>query len=569
MISDHNNIENTTEVKYSFDNIYKKASENNVSAIQEIQGLDIRRGILTPAGLLASEGKNDAVILLIQHGASVHEAAMGAAIGKQYALAELLHQRYGAHINYIAKGAVIAGDYECLANIRKSVDVSIDMIAEGAAIKGDFTYVQELRDKHTPDIEPNKTQFLASIARGAMIGGHQKHALELLQENDGILHEIINGAVIANNISAIEELTIQLNLDESHKARCAAYHGNKEYCVKLVDDDQWSTDTNYRDHVKKGIFMGSAANSNMQMMHEFDYLNLTDIPHSQVIFLTECINSGTLNFFGKEIKNKLTYYQQVLVQLTFELDKTIIEHAIKSLNFEFPLFVFNNMSLFKERRQDAIVNRIEGAMIESRHFLNAQTALHQLSFIDDHAFLRVMMNRNMLPPYISKVIPDAIKINLTMKRYNLEFDQAQALLNHTKLRKLFLYLPFNLGHQFPFEITLSILMVFSPLTLKRTHDLYDKMSVALNKIFLKSDIEKYNSGYWLQHRNRASSFLDASKVVDNRKNLLTLIKYQKDLFDGVEKPEADVNKSKHEQPLKGTVKDEYYNILEKNTLRMK
>jgi len=76
-MSDHNNVENKKEVKYSFDNIYKKANKNNVSAIQEIQGLDIRKGIFTPASRLASKGKKNAVILLIQHGASVHEAAMG------------------------------------------------------------------------------------------------------------------------------------------------------------------------------------------------------------------------------------------------------------------------------------------------------------------------------------------------------------------------------------------------------------------------------------------------------------------------------------------------------------
>jgi len=443
------------------------------------------------------------------------------------------------------------------------------MIAEGAAINGDFTYVQELRVKHTPDVEPDKARFLASIARGAMIGGHKEYAFELHQGNDAILHEIINGAVIANNIAAIEELTIQHDLDVSHRARCAAYNNNKQYCVELIDDDKWSTDIHYRNNVKKGILLGCMANSNMQIISEFAYLNLEDSLDSPITSLKETVNCGALNLYIKEMNKGFDYHKQALIQLVFELDKTLIEQAIQSLNFEFPLFVFNNMSLFKARRQDAILSHIEDAMIQSNHFSNSQIALHQLSFVDDHNFLRVMMNRNQIPSHIFSIIPDAIKINQTMKRYNLEFDQAQALLNHTKLRKLFLYLPFHLGHQFPFEITLSILMVFSPLTQARTLDLYDKMSVALNKLFLQSDIEKYNSGYWLQHRNRATSFLEASQVVENRKDLLTLIKYQKDLFDGVANPEADANKPKHEQPLTGTVKDEYYKILEKNTLRMK
>lgn len=549
----------------SFDILYENALNKNPDVIQTT-GIDPRKGIFTPASKLASEGKIDALFFLLEHGANVHESGMGAAIGKKNELALLLHRRYGAHINFIAKGAAIAGDNEFLSELIDKYEPNTNMIAEGAAIAGNQEFVDRLLNDRKLAFHTELAELASLAAKGAVIGGDSEYALDLFNKYRIKPEFLLDGAVIAGDIEFIEKLSREHSTDVSYLAKGASYIGNKEYCKKLVDDDKWHTDEHYRKSIINGLAQGCYETGNLPLLRECTGQYFKDVFTREDIILKMISCSGTAYY--KKSTSESSFTTSFSLQLYFESNYTILESFIKQLNFELPIFVYHNISLLKNARQDRILSVVEKGMNNCNLLSQTRFALHQFSFINDHDFLNALRNRKNLSPHILNVIPDAIKIHQLRHKYHIDFDQAYEFLNNAQVRNLFLYAPFNMGDM-PLNMALSLLKVFSPLPLDRFIDLYDKISLTLNKSFIKSDLEKYHSYNWIYHRDRAASVAKAAETTNTRDEMKTLIHYQMNLFKRIVKPVADSKKPKHEQPLTGTVEDDFYKVIEKNSIRLK
>lgn len=116
----------------------------------------------TPAEVLASQKKVDAVKLLIKLGANIHLAARGAARIGDVEATEVLRRESNTCIHQIAKGAGENGD-PVFTNWLLNQGACTSAIAEGAAIKGDGDKVSEMLLK--------KASFKA-VLRGYLQGKH-------------------------------------------------------------------------------------------------------------------------------------------------------------------------------------------------------------------------------------------------------------------------------------------------------------------------------------------------------------------------------------------------------------
>jgi hypothetical protein len=599
----------------AFDLVYNAAKENNEALIKKGLIIDARKGYHTPASKLAEEGNAQALFLLLKYNANVHLAGMGAAIGKQYKLADILHQRYGANINFIAKGAAIADDKIYLEslfskynndkdafNSNPGLGINMEMLAFGAAMGGNNVHAEQLRKTCKKyQIQYEEKVFLYELIIHAMIGGNLDYGSKLYDEHGVDVGAMEAGLSFVSNMSDIERLSKKYDLNSSCiLARAASFHGNEEYCSQLLNDPKWRTDPVYRSNVKSGMLLGCFASGNFylselrkhallssELLGDLKMLNFSHIHPFSIEFDLCLVNSaecGYFNFFISEYKKNHNYH--------------LIEKSLKIGRLELPIFLYNNPSFYMKKKQFLILNDIRESIASYNLFSSLAIALHQLSFIDDFEFLNALKDHILLPDYtgvireelrskqryIADVIPQAIKINQIRKKYDLDFYQAQAFLNQYELRQLILLcFPFNLDNRFGHDIALIIMKQLSSLSLQSTYELYDKVSVKVNQTLLAHDLKHLkinkelstpsikNVQHLLQvsHKERTESFLQASKNVDNRETLKSLIKYQKDLFDGVVKPKADSARPKHEQPFTSAEKGDYAQKIEKHARRFR
>ncbi|WP_133138680.1 DEAD/DEAH box helicase family protein [Legionella genomosp. 1] len=116
----------------------------------------------TPAEVLASQKKVDAVKLLVKLGANIHLAGRGAARSGDVEATEVLRRESNTCIHQIARGAGENGD-PIFTNWLLNQGACTSAIAEGAAIKGDGDKVSEMLLK--------KASFKA-VLRGYLQGKH-------------------------------------------------------------------------------------------------------------------------------------------------------------------------------------------------------------------------------------------------------------------------------------------------------------------------------------------------------------------------------------------------------------
>ncbi|KTD48252.1 Type III restriction enzyme, res subunit [Legionella quinlivanii] len=116
----------------------------------------------TPAEVLASQKKTDAVKLLVKLGANIHLAGRGAARSGDVEASEVLRRESNTCIHQIARGAGEYGDPD-FCNWLLNEGACTSAIAEGAAIKGDSDRVSEMLLK--------KASFKA-VLRGYLRGKH-------------------------------------------------------------------------------------------------------------------------------------------------------------------------------------------------------------------------------------------------------------------------------------------------------------------------------------------------------------------------------------------------------------
>jgi hypothetical protein len=625
-------IPSENDFHHPFDVVYQAAKNQDHATLKNLVVIDVRKVFHTPASLLAYQGNEKAVILLIHYGANVHQAATGAAMGRKYELADLLHKRFGANINKIAMGVAIAGDYDYLNELFTQYDeenngINKELIAFALAINGDFAYAEKICELHALTAESKKL-FFSHIAMGAMINGNRGYALKLYHEHEFEMDDLLVGAEIVGNMADVEVLVQAVVIEENVSrilAKCAANSANKEYCIKLCKNEKWNTSAAYRRSIIEGIKQGCYASGNLKLLEElkedswdlpqfdadpgmlitFAFDSLSGLKDSKS-FIKGAIVCGYFNFCITNLQKNKSFLHSGILHFLFEKNPRLMFLALNHLDFHYPSYVYNDICqhayINSENRKDNFFKIFAEGLAETNLYSTPAIALHQFSFINDYAFLNALKNSEHLPSYIREIIPNAIRINQCMKKYDLDFDQAQAFLNYDELRKfLLLVTPFNnagatdAGAHIPAEVVLRIMMSFSRLSFEATRDLYNKVNLAFNKSLLACDMEKYENESWMNkyHSERAASFFQASQKVNNRASLKALIHYQNDLFAGVKKPELDSNsnsnsncrlksntnsssnsnsashKPKHEQALVGGVKDKYYEIINKHSLRLR
>lgn len=549
---------NTNDKKISpFEIIYQSAKQRK---LEENQFLDARQGVYTVASKLAQEGDVESVMYLIKNGASVHEAARGAVMGKHYEFAFKLYAEYGADIHYLALGA---NDYEFAVKLLNNYGADICMIARGAGISGNIEYMDKLSQRHLPDSESSKSnRFYSNMAKGAMIGGQVEYALALLEKHKTNIEDILEGVIISGNILYIEEARKKYEDNEDifislvkYLAKCAAYQGNKEYCIKLLNDAEWNANEDYNCYVREGIVKGLLASGNLELLLN-DFKGYFDWRMIVRELTTQSDVTEALYFLLKQAtKKKNSLFSFVDGML---IDLMLVRFA-QANQFECIALFYNNIFLFnKSVSQEFILKKVRQGLVTSARL---PQGLHQLSFIDDPVFLNAF--KDSIPSdcedeqEFKAILSKAIKLNQLRKKYNIDYEQALALLDCADLRKLFLYMPFNIGDTLLFEIAFSIIMTFSPLSRARTEDLYKKISFSLKKSFLVDDLEKYGEWFgwhWKEHGDKAKNFLQEVEKSDSRENIMTLIKSQKDLFNN--SPELIKDKNG------------YYGIVEKHAVRL-
>ncbi len=171
-----------------FDNICQMARDKNDVWFATQTGLDVRQGLYTPASKLAEEGNQDAVLFLLKYGANIHEAGWGAAMGKQYALAETLRIYYGANVNFIAKGICMAMELDVayLNFLITKHHAGLPLMAMAAATKGNFEFAWQSLSEYKKKLkaqEADKIQgFVAGIIQGALYYGGCDYAKQLIYD---------------------------------------------------------------------------------------------------------------------------------------------------------------------------------------------------------------------------------------------------------------------------------------------------------------------------------------------------------------------------------------------------
>ena len=543
----------TEDKQTQFDQICQMARDKNDSWFVTKTGFDIRQGLYTPASKLAAQSDKDSVLFLIKYGASIHEAAMGAAMGKQYFLAETLRKMNGANVNFIARGVCMANDssdtgVNYLEYLLTKHYAELPLIAMAAATNGDFVYAEILLSKYKDQVKAyeykkDKIQgCLSGIITGALLYNAGDYARQLINHYKLDIESVYKFFASTGNLAFIEILAPQSG---RWLAWLAALVGNEEYCKQLTENERWNEDEQYRREVIEGIIAGSILGEHIQIIQNFNFFG---------IFSADDL-----------LKDRFYKINCVCAHIggVLEQNKYFIPFAVASGYLETAILVYNQTDPDFDDKRRKILQGIEDGLTQSFFYSNTTVTLHQLSFINDHAFLNIFKSRKSLPTYLKNIIPMAIKINQMMNKYEIDFDQARAFLTCAALRRYFLYFPFMLSDAI--FMTLSNL---ASLPLESVKDLYDKVSLYLNKSFLADDIAKYQSKNWISHRARADSVLLASEVAKNREEFSALIHYQFRLFNSTNNNLTGNIRSYHQQSLTNTSKGDYYQIVEKHALRM-
>lgn len=561
-----------------FDIVYNAAKEKNIAKIEVEEVLfivDVRddKALLTPAGKLAQEGDEESALWLLENGANVHIIGMGAAMGGYYKFAEFLYHRYGASADFIAKGAAIRGDMDYAMTLHEEKGASIAMIAEGAAMAGNRGAAEAIRlsypDKHPhasvyhpiavlPSEKRMSYNITTCIARGAILFGDQDYVEELLQTGLVNCNELILAAAIINNEAYVENLKRRYLVDNNYIEVGRILGGHAIPQRSLLDQILSN---------KEFIYLNMGLKGDVKAL----LLKFKNEKLDNAHWLHGLIVAGNGKFIEEFFAEANKHYTWQLAKAAMRVMCTGDLNYYGDLRYhaylhEKPSYVFVSV------RKDSILKDARTQLLLNAANQTPEAMLHRLSFIDNEAFVKELaLSDEPHMAVIKQCANKAIKINQLRRKYDIDFKQAKAFLEQHELRAFILtsICSMDFNNTIPVELSIMMSTYLSPLSYFETSDLCDKVSVYFNKHFLNRDLETYKACWWIDHRDRATSFSAAANVANNKHSLIALIKYQKDLFDGVVTPEKNDTKPKHEQPLTGKEKDDFYVIIDRHNHRIR
>lgn len=533
---ENNKLLDEPQEKCWFDEIYQAALEKNIERINFILENDgcideYKKGILTPAGKLASEGNKEAVEFLIQFGANVNAIGFGAALGRKKDLAEFLYARHGANINELAAGAAATGDREYAEYCRKHRGAHSDFIAWGAELGGDNFYAEELFNDHKADVK--------QLARGAAFRGDEKRTEYWQRES--IIDETAYNAMLGGNEKLASNLA-KLRIHILAKSLARAGFTRKSYSLFIK--------------VRK-----PSANEMAMEAALGGFKSYSEFLRTKKLAQAEDIS------FNAAQTGHFRYALELIKLDNKKISIKVAMGAAYGCHFRFC------SELYEKFHFD--INCIVPNTISSQAFSSPDSALHALSFIPNASFRSNLAYKIQLSDKINYNLNElAIKashINSYMI-YNLNYNECLAWMNSKELRTLIIFFRDSFIKKISSDIFLYIASFYSTLTHTDNKNLLNKITFIINLRFLMNDFETYSS--WTNifnrlHKERANSLLSVVRLEREPNQVLSLLKNQIRLFNTKdEKKPANSKQPKHEQPVITPNQNEgFYQIIIKNYRR--
>lgn len=186
-------------------------------------------------------------------------------------------------------------------------------------------------------------------------------------------------------------------------------------------------------------------------------------------------------------------------------------------------------------------------------------------------FRRIKMPRPSLAQY--NLLSEIKKLQWIMQKRKLSYAQAIAWNSLTERIWILQCIP-HLRARLPMDvlaiITLYICSDF-PMGGNELRNLYERMHFQINKELIAGSLRRYADSFFSPlnaRKRRANSLAKACEQAESRWEILTLVKYQRDLFHGVAKAAANSKRPAHEQPFGDSKRDEFNEIVDRNCIRL-
>lgn len=472
-----------------FEKIYSCAKKKNLAELKKLIAGgacidEFKDGeiYLSAAAALAMEGDIESAEFLRLQGASIHFIAYGAARGKQLDYAEKLRKQHGASLNYLACGAGQA---------------NLPMYAFG------------LQHYLPPEIiDENRNNFLYHILFGAILG-----------RQTSLIQEFANGVVNIQNDSSeklkalsvagkavtedVEEALEKappgiLSLALQELSFITGLTWNQEVMSKLESyanaNDEWCR------VIRKGFARGGA---------------ITNQRHTEFIQLAGFPLLAEQMFYG--------YVQGGHTLLACKMNQRDLALNAYMLGLEYGQTHLASLLSKINKMTDLVCLHITYDKLSKLYLSNSHAILHGLVFLKQHPSYQIGKK---LSDYIQSNAPlhaDIIKkvyaVKNYIQRYDFDYDQAVAWIEHGKQIAVWILQEQMLGQQCR-DLQLAVISQLTGLTDKQTHNFVQKIQFQLVKQFIIKDMQA----------NKTTSFIPAVAATRQQQELMRAVRYYQMTF---------------------------------------
>lgn len=583
------------KISSDFKLIYDAATEDNLVALDMKKlCIDVRdnKGLFTPAAKLAAEGNDNAVDALAAYHPNKKFIAMGYASTGKVDQADKLRREDGVSLKCLAIGAAMQPNPIYAESLRLHYDLHLDWLVFGAAFAGRHEYLTKLigiglskKNNRLPAVViKQQEKMLRARMKGLIMGGRDDAAIMLLDaEKDSKSDVMLRVAIKAAARVANDELLQRLIVRNGHNphylehyyqiaAKNAAKGGHIAYARELLN----CTSASYRE--------------NSSYLPKLGEEKILEVVKAGLIY-------GHVNEVFKHFLDLIKRDKNYFLSPQISLSAFVKDHAeLASLAASHGDLAIAE-KIYSTNKYSAV--NVVKAMDASGHFYNQQLLIHALAFIDNEEFLRALTAgaielasdpvaktsvRARTQGWTSKFENQcfttfrecqvkASKINKLMKKYHFNFDQAQAFLESQALRSVLHFIAFKDASLL--KIIPSLVPENMMLSAADMKDMANKYMLHMARSYVENELNEYISRNRIfsiyQHCNRARSLITDCQSADTREKLFSLIDFQHQLFMKGDIIAKNMNGPKHQQPLKNTGKDDFFDTIEKieNNFRLK
>lgn len=582
-----------TKISSDFELIYRAASTENAEGLAGLTdgkiSVDVcdELGLFTPAAKLAAEGNDDAVKLLMAFHARKDFIAMGYACVGNVKKAEQFRKEFGVNIKMLAMGAAMHKDHTYAEQLRKQFELRPDWLVFGAAFAGHTEYLEFVSTRLTDHQKSGaplaigqlklQEQIMCAKMKGLVMGGHVQEAVKILDANknstsDHLLRVAIKAAARTANMDVLESFIMRNGQNPYHlnyyyqvAAIGAAKGGHFALARELLNktSEHYRKDAKYKskpnhDHILAVIKAG-LINGHFNEVFKY-FSDLLKIDRS--FFLSPQVNmSAYVNEFSELAEMAARRGDLSLVEKIYREHKIPLFNIVKAMDVGGR---FYNKKLLTHGL----------AFVDNHEFLNALTAAAMTLASDPQALKSIRtaaqgwtsMFDNQCFSLFKQCAEHAKKINVLIKKYHFDFNQAEAFLESQEIRSVLGFAAFRgklLDEFFP-----KMLSNTRRLSDADLRDMAEKYMLYMAKGYVLKELDAYLSRNYIayyQHYNRVSSLRDACADAVSRQTLTNLVNFQHNLFRGDIIATPNSSKPKHEQPLKNKISpdDDCYQTIEK------